>query len=62
MSVRVSDRYSGVDTKAITVSFGDGHSARGKKRAQHTYAHAGIYRITVHVRDNLGNAAWCTNW
>ena len=56
VTVRVSDRYSGVDTKAITVSFGDGHSARGKKVLEHTYAHAGIYRITVHVRDNLGNS------
>ena len=41
---------------AISVSFGDGHSARGRKRFRHRYARAGIYRVVVHVRDKLGNA------
>jgi hypothetical protein len=57
VSVRVSDRYSGVDAKAIAVSFGDGHSARGRSSFHHSYSHAGIYTITVQVRDNLGNKA-----
>jgi len=56
VTVRVSDAYSGVDARAITVSFGDGHSARGRKVFEHTYARAGVYRITVHVRDKLGDA------
>jgi PKD domain len=54
--VRISDAYSGVQTSAVSVSFGDGHSARGKRLFSHTYARAGVYRITVHVRDRLGDA------
>ncbi|HSZ14993.1 MAG TPA: PKD domain-containing protein [Solirubrobacteraceae bacterium] len=57
VSVRVSDRYSGVASRAITVSFGDGHSARGRTSFRHRYARAGVYAITVHVRDKLGNGA-----
>ncbi len=56
VTVRISDAYSGVDTSAVSVSFGDGHSARGKKVFTHTYARAGVYRITVHVRYGLGDA------
>jgi hypothetical protein len=55
VSVRVSDSYAGIDTKDVTVSFGDGHSARGHKRFLHRYAHGGIYEVVVHVRDKLGN-------
>jgi hypothetical protein len=56
VAVRVSDRFSGVDAKAVTVSFGDGHGASGKTVLAHTYARAGVYLVTVHVRDNIGNA------
>ena len=56
VTVRISDAYSGVDAAASTVSFGDGHSAHGKKLFRHTYTRAAVYRITVHVRDKLGNA------
>ncbi len=56
VTVRVSDAFSGVDAKAVTVSFGDGHSARGRKVLSHTYAHPGVYRVIVHVRANIGNA------
>ncbi len=56
VTVRISDAYSGVDTGAITVSFGDGSSAKGKRVIHHGYAHAGIYHITVKVRDKIGNA------
>jgi trans-2-enoyl-CoA reductase len=55
VSVRVSDAYSGLDTHAVSVSFGDGHSARGRKRFVHRYAHGGVYQVAVHVRDKLGN-------
>jgi hypothetical protein len=54
--VRVSDTLSGLDTKAVTVTFGDGGRGHGKKMFRHRYAHPGIYTIVVHVRDNLGNA------
>ena len=53
--VRVSDAYTGIDTHAVSVSFGDGHGARGRKRFLHRYAHGGIYEVVVHVRDRLGN-------
>lgn len=55
VSVRVSDAYSGVDAGAVKVSFGDGHNAGGRKLLSHRYAHAGVYTVTVRVRDNLGN-------
>ncbi len=56
VTVGVSDPYSGVAVSAISVSFGDGHSARGRKRFAHVYARPGIYRVTVHVRDRVGNS------
>lgn len=55
VSVRVSDRLSGVATHAVRVSFGDGHSAGGRTRLEHRYARAGVYRVVVRVRDKLGN-------
>ncbi len=54
--VRVSDRLSGVAAHAVRVSFGDGHSARGRLRLSHRYAHAGVYDVVVRVRDKLGNS------
>jgi hypothetical protein len=56
IGVRVRDAYSGVDAQAVSVEFGDGHSAGGRTRLSHRYAHAGIYRVVVHVRDKLGNS------
>ena len=60
LSVGVHDPYTGIDVHDVTVSFGDGHSARGRKRFVHRYAHAGVYRVIVHVRDKLGNTAVIT--
>jgi hypothetical protein len=57
VSVSIRDPYSGVDVHAVSVSFGDGHHAGGRKRLIHRYSHAGIYRIAVRVRDRLGNSA-----
>lgn len=56
VTVRIGDAYSGVEASAVSVSFGDGHGARGRTAFHHTYAHAGIYRIVVHVRNRLGIA------
>jgi hypothetical protein len=53
--VRVSDAQSGVAKSAVTISFGDGGRARGRTSFSHRYAHGGVYRILVHVRDKLGN-------
>ena len=54
VSVRVSDRLSGVKASAVNVSFGDGHVTRGHARTSHRYAHAGVYQVVVHVADELG--------
>lgn len=56
VSVRVSDAYVGVVKRDVSVSFGDGHGARGRARFSHRYAHGGVYEVVVHVRDKLGNA------
>jgi hypothetical protein len=53
--VLIRDSESGVDVQAVTVSFGDGHGARGHKAFSHIYAHAGVFRVLVRVRDKLGN-------
>jgi PKD domain len=57
VSVRVLDSGSGVSAHATKVSFGDGHFARGRARYSHVYAHAGNYKIVLHVRDKVGNTA-----
>jgi hypothetical protein len=62
VSVRVSDAYSGVDARAVTVNFGDGSGAHGRSRFSHRYAHGGIYRVSVHVRDKLGNVGAVGQW
>lgn len=55
VAVHVSDRQSGVLAQAIKVSFGDGHSASGRARLRHRYAHPGTFVIVISVRDKLGN-------
>lgn len=55
VSVRVSDRYSGLDRHAVRVSFGDGQHAGRRARFNHRYAHGGIYQVVVRDRDLLGN-------
>jgi hypothetical protein len=62
ISVRVSDHYAGVAKKDVTVSFGDGHTARGRARFKHRYARGGAYRVVVHVRDKLGNSGVVSRW
>ncbi|HTZ86725.1 MAG TPA: PKD domain-containing protein [Solirubrobacteraceae bacterium] len=54
--VRVSDPNSGVATKSVSVSFGDGKRAAKGKLFRHRYAHGGVYQVVVKVRDQLGNA------
>jgi hypothetical protein len=54
--VRISDAYSGVDTHAVSVSFGDGHRARGRATFLHRYGRPGVYRVRVHVRSMSGSA------
>jgi hypothetical protein len=54
--VRVRDRYSGVAAAGVRVQFGDGTTAHGRTRYLHRYAHPGVYRIVIDVRDKLGVA------
>lgn len=53
--VLVLDRYDGVEARAVRISFGDGSSARARRRFVHRYAHPGVYRVTVLVGDRIGN-------
>jgi hypothetical protein len=53
--VSLRDPFAGVLARRVSVSFGDGGSAHGRVRFVHRYAHAGVYRITVHVSDKIGN-------
>jgi len=55
VSVRVRKTFTGIALHDVTVSFGDGHSARGREHFSHRYARAGTYQVVVHVRDLLGN-------
>jgi hypothetical protein len=54
VSVRVTDSASGVNTRLVSVSFGDGTTARRHARFVHRYARAGVYRVSVSVADMLG--------
>jgi len=61
--IRVGDPNSGVAKRFVSVSFGDGSGARRRHtRVAHRYAHAGIYRVSVHVRDKAGNAGTVRQW
>jgi hypothetical protein len=60
--VRISDSRSGLDKRALSVSFGDGSHARGRAKYLHRYAHAGSYRVSVRVRSKIGNAGVVTEW
>ncbi|MHB8242496.1 MAG: PKD domain-containing protein [Solirubrobacteraceae bacterium] len=55
VAVSLGDAQSGVNARAVKVSFGDGGTASGKRTLRHRYAHAGVYTIVVHTRDKVGN-------
>jgi hypothetical protein len=62
VSIRVLDPYSGIEARLVRVSFGDGATAHGQARYTHRYSHAGIYRVTVHVGDKIGNRGVVRQW
>jgi hypothetical protein len=62
VSVSVRDPYVAIDKRDVIVSFGDGHSARGRVRFAHRYARGGVYRVVVEARDKLGNAGVIRRW
>ncbi|MGP0101079.1 MAG: PKD domain-containing protein [Solirubrobacteraceae bacterium] len=62
VSVLVSDPYDGVKASAVSVGFGDGTAARGRTRLEHRYARPGVYLVTVHVRDRIGNSGTVRRW
>jgi hypothetical protein len=45
----------GIAKRSVTVSFGDGSKAGGRARLGHRYAHGGVFQVTIHARDKLGN-------
>jgi len=51
----VLDHYSGVNARAVRVSFGDGKREGSRSSYRHRYAHPGIYTIVVDVADRVGN-------
>ena len=62
LKVRIVDPYAGVDTHAVMISFGDGHSAHGHSSFIHRYARPGVYRLTVSMRDKIGNQGVVRQW
>jgi hypothetical protein len=57
VTIRAHDGASGVEARATSVSFGDGHRARRRARLRHVYSHPGVYQLVIHVRDKVGNSA-----
>ncbi len=59
VDIRVLDLPSGespgVAHGSVRVSFGDGHSARGRVRISHRYARPGVYTVAVTAADKAGN-------
>lgn len=53
--VQVRDAGSGVNARAVSVTFGDGQSGGGHTTLRHRYSHPGVYQIVARVRDRLGN-------
>ncbi len=62
ISVRVSDRFSGLVARSVSVSFGDGHSSAGRSRVSHRYARAGVYLVTVRAKAKIGNGGVVRQW
>jgi PKD domain-containing protein len=62
LSIRVLDPFSGVDSRAVRVSFGDGQHARGRARFSHRYRRPGTYRVSVTVRSKAGSAGVVRQW
>jgi hypothetical protein len=61
VSVRIKDP-AGLDSSSLSVSFGDGTTARHRASVTHTYDRAGVYRVTVSARDSVGNAGVVRRW
>jgi hypothetical protein len=62
VSITVRDRFSGLARQSVRVSFGDGSAAAGRARFAHSYAHAGVYLVTVSSTDKLGLAGVTRQW
>jgi PKD domain len=54
--LHIKDPRSGVDASATSVEFGDGSRGSDRTSYRHRYAHPGVYRVSVHVRNNVGNS------
>ena len=56
LSLRVSDRQSGVEAKSVSISFGDGSRAHGRARRGTATGTAGKFTLVIRVSDLLGNS------
>lgn len=55
---RVTESLPGTSVRRYAWTWGDGRtSVTGRAHARHRYRHAGIYRVTVHVRDSRWQTA-----
>jgi hypothetical protein len=57
LRVRLRDTGSGLLKRSVSVSFGDGRTAKGRARIVHRYARPGVYQVIVRASDRLGNRA-----
>jgi hypothetical protein len=56
--IRVRDLGSGPNPHRTVIEFGDGTKAvRGRLEVVHQYRRSGLYLITVHCADNVGNSS-----
>jgi len=55
LTVRLSDRGSGVSSGSVRISFGDGAHAARRARAAHRYGRAGSFTVFVTATDRAGN-------
>ncbi len=55
LTIRITDRGSGLVTRSVHVSFGDGARASTRGVTAHTYASPGVYTLVVTARDRVGN-------
>ena len=59
LSVRVTDSASGVVSRSVQISFGDGVRVSRRSSASHRYGHGASYMLTVTARDEVGNTVTC---
>jgi hypothetical protein len=62
LRVHVSDCCSGVNVRAVRVSWGDGERSQGARTLHHRYRRTGTYLVIVSVRDKIGVSGTVRRW